>query len=686
MGGLVVQNNFTHGELSARLIARSDIGLYTKSAAKLRNVVVIPEGGVKRRFGTKFIYNLSSIPTTADVRSIPFEFSETVNYLFVFYPDNIAVFEDDVLVTTILTTGITAAQIGSFDFAQTTNNLIIVHPDFQMKQIVRQTDAPTFTITNVPIAVFPAHDFTNRIYNGDTFTLLSASIGTGITLTKTGAALFTDEFIGGIFIGPGSTVDAPIGFSRFTAVASGISATVDIISTFGSTSIKGEDAIVAAKAWSDLEADGSGDRGWPVSITFYQGRLWFGASKSLPQTLFGSKAENFGSFDIGTGEADDAIQVTLASSSINHIKYLNSEKSLQIFTFSSEWAIPQSFDEAITPASVAVRKMSNYGIVAVKPQVLDNETFYVKRGGKGIMAYLYDSTNFSYKSEDVSILSNDLIRQPIGATVLQGSETEDADYLFIVNDDGTIAIYQTLRDQDVSAWTLADTQTQVAPVGSAEGLIIPSKFVDASQLGNDVYFIVERTVDGSIVRYLEKLDFDLFTDATIVQNLGAPTDTITGLSALNNSTVCMRGGDDSPDFSFGTQIVTGNEINLVSDIPGELEEVVFADVGFCFTPTITTLPAVPVSSSGQTNFIPKRVNRIFVNYFESLGIKVDGVLIPNLQLGNTFSAECLTPSCDPQTGVEQLYRQGWDVSPQITITQDEPLPMTILAVGYEVTI
>ena len=61
MGFLVNQTNFTHGEIDPRMISRSDLVIYRKSAQLLRNIVVIPTGGAKRRFGTKYLSNLGNL-------------------------------------------------------------------------------------------------------------------------------------------------------------------------------------------------------------------------------------------------------------------------------------------------------------------------------------------------------------------------------------------------------------------------------------------------------------------------------------------------------------------------------------------------------------------------------------------------------------------------------------------------
>ena len=339
------------------------------------------------------------------------------------------------------------------------------------------------------------------------------------------------------------------------------------------------------KAWSDLESDGSGNRGWPSCVTFYQNRLFFAGSKDLPQSMWGSKSGDFGNFEAGTGQDDDAFGYVLASDTINDIKYMISGQALQLFTYSSEWAIPQSYDQSLTPSTLQVRKQSQKGVTDVKPIIVDDVTFFVKKGGHGVEAFVYNSDNFTYDSENVSIFSTDLIEDPVSGCALDSSTNDDAHWLILVNSDGSLAIYQTLREQEVSAWSLATSQTI-----DDENVVYQSYFKQAVTVDNTVYFVVERTIDGATVRYLEKHSFDVYTDCTIRSTYGTPTDTITGLNKLNNMTVGFVG--DS--YAFSNKVVTSNQIVLVPEFPDEDVTISSADVGCLFTPLVETNPIVPL--------------------------------------------------------------------------------------------
>ena len=48
---IAIQNSFTSGELDPKLLSRTDIKQYESGLTTALNVVVLPQGGVKRRPG-----------------------------------------------------------------------------------------------------------------------------------------------------------------------------------------------------------------------------------------------------------------------------------------------------------------------------------------------------------------------------------------------------------------------------------------------------------------------------------------------------------------------------------------------------------------------------------------------------------------------------------------------------------
>ena len=74
---VTVQTNFSSGELDPLLRARVDLPAHANGLEEATNVIVQPQGGVRRRPGTKYIMSLpnsSSESAANGVRLVPFEF------------------------------------------------------------------------------------------------------------------------------------------------------------------------------------------------------------------------------------------------------------------------------------------------------------------------------------------------------------------------------------------------------------------------------------------------------------------------------------------------------------------------------------------------------------------------------------------------------------------------------------
>ncbi len=99
-----IQTNFSTGELDPLLRARIDLQQYNNALAKATNVLIQPQGGMRRRPGLKHIVELPNTSTESaanGVRLINFEFSVDDSYMLVFTHNRMYVVKDGVLITNI---------------------------------------------------------------------------------------------------------------------------------------------------------------------------------------------------------------------------------------------------------------------------------------------------------------------------------------------------------------------------------------------------------------------------------------------------------------------------------------------------------------------------------------------------------------------------------------------------------
>ena len=138
MGRLIrlLKSEFTSGELDPLLDVRTQIKHYGTGASTLKNVLPLPQGGLKRRPGLEQIKDITATTSGADpedgVAFIGFEFSTTDTYGLVFLDQEFHVLKNGAVVHS-QTSSVpwTGAQLENISWTQSADTLIIFHEDVQ---------------------------------------------------------------------------------------------------------------------------------------------------------------------------------------------------------------------------------------------------------------------------------------------------------------------------------------------------------------------------------------------------------------------------------------------------------------------------------------------------------------------------------------------------------------------------
>lgn len=667
MGIIQVQTDFTHGELSPLMRGRYDTKLYLKSAERLTNMLTLPQGAITRRFGIGF---LRSFTVPSDEYQL-FEFNsiEGENFLLVLFPTSLRIFREngDEHPSSPLSTPFAGSLLinSEIKYAQTHDEAIFVHPTITPFLLRYAPTTDIFTTANFSFKNAPTFDFQDVDYSNVIFTLSVIEPGQSGTLTASSSGIFSAEHNGGIFISLGTTAASPLGLARLGTLTASNIINVTIVNEFNSNmtgvGVPGRDAILEKVAISTI-------RGWPRSVTFYENRLIFGGSKDLPQTLFMSQIGDYIDFSVGSADATDAIVATISANKSSNINHLVADRSLQVYTESGEFSPPQLEETALVPGSLSIRKQSSIGSdEKVEPKVIDNRTFYVQTGGQSVIAFKYDSTTASYQSVQGSTISNHLVSDVVDTAILKGLGNTDANFLFIANGgvikridetlpEGTLTAFQTIAEENIAAWTPQIT--------------VNGKFKRVESVGNTLFFIIERIIDGNTVQYLERADFDALTDSNLTFSFAIPEVNVSGLDHLEGETVNII----ADGFAVTPQVVTGGSVtveNAATDF----------EIGLDIVTEIKTMPVNVSGDQGPLLPIPKRIPRIFIDLLDSQGVVVDGIPIRNL----LFSEEFIEGPLPLVSGLFEISNlNGWDRRQSVTITQSGPFKMTVLGIGYEV--
>ncbi len=684
MGIWNFQTAFTRGELDPKIQGRIDIQSYYAGVRKAENVLCIPQGGIKRRPGTEY-----KGQAYGEGRLEKFAFNESIQYLLVFTADRMQVYLDGELQTNLNGSGLDYidtpfnSEITSFDYIQSADVGIITHPNLAPQQIVR-TSSTEWAISPVPLSNIPQFDYNDSLSPTPTDeiqVLTFADQNEGDRYKLGLEDILTDDIL---FAGDDTTNENSIREALLALPNTGnsgitVSTTTPLTAyevTFSGDSAKDWDLITGTAVLtkdnnfqvkttrtqagvSRAEDVWSNTRGWQVSCTFHEGRLWFGGSQSRPTTIWGSNVNDFFNFNEGKGRDDELVSATLDTDRLNQITSLFSNRALQVFTTGQEFFVPAS---PITPSNIAVKPQTNMGSLRVRPVTIEGDTLYVQRTGRSVNQFLFLDELQANSSVSATTLAPHLIEDPKKLDVKQGSNQSDANYVYILNGPkGQLTILNTLLSENVQAFTSWKTGRAINDE--------PSGIISLSVVDDLLYLLVNREIDGQAVYYIEVESLTANTDSSILYE-NVNSDLLTGLEHLEGETVqCKADGAYLGEFT-----VTGGQITL----PREAND---AEVGLSYTPTVQTMPLNLPLQDGPNFASKKKIKRVAVNLFES-----NGILINNKRLADKTIAQNQFDAPEPQTGVKRIHLLGWSIDASVTVTQTTPFNMTVLSLGLEVAV
>lgn len=398
---------------------------------------------------------------------------------------------------------------------------------------------------------------------------------------------------------------------------------------------------------SGNEAVWSVTRGWPRTVTFHGGRLWFGGSKSRISTAWGSVVNDFFNFNVGTGLADEALFDTLDTDQYNAIQGIYSGRNLQIFTSGGEFYNPS---KVITPADSSWLMQTNYGAKRIRPVSVDGSTLYVSRNGRALRQFLYNFNEDAFVSVNALLMSEHLVTDIKTIDVQKGTLDNISDFVYMIDANGDCLVLNTMRSEDILGWTHWTTQ----------GL-----FKDCAVVGDDVYFLVMR--DSTY--YIEKLNTATYTDHNTVKTGTA----FTTVATLEESPMKLKVHKVVSDGAVQLDKTPDGSGVITLDRPAD-----YCEVGLGFTVTITTMPINFQDRDGMTVNSKKRVLKTKLRVYNTKGAIVEGELLQGRKFPIQFNS-----NPDPYTGVLEISHLGFSEINTVTVSQSDPLSFHLIQLESE---
>ena len=450
----ITKTSFTAGELDPLLRGRLDLKAQEDGAAKLRNVVVHPSGGVSRRPGLRLI---AALPGA--LRLVSFE-GAGGGELVAFGPYRLDILRDGVLVQTIGDTLWGPAEIPEISAARWDDRLLLCHPAVPPMELIRDgisgwqlrewvyeqsLDGDGQPRELFPFARFVRPEIAIQVNDG---TGAEIAAGSFVSLLAS-EPVFTPDHIDAVIAVKGKQIRIvnPDPINRQLAYGVALQKLADGKPT---------------RDW--LEQAFSEAHGWPACVAVHQERLVLGGSRDVPDRLWFSRTGHPFNFDPGTGLPDEAISFRLAGDEQHVIRGLLPGRLLQVFTTGGEWVVRGA---PITAETVAVELQTRIGSwpgQRLDPVEVDGAALFVGASGRELREFLYAESEQAYQAADIALLSRHLMVEPRGLRFDRRRR-----WLLIVRADGGLVAVVIDRNSNVVAWSLLECSGAFRSVAVHDG-------------------------------------------------------------------------------------------------------------------------------------------------------------------------------------------------------------------------
>jgi hypothetical protein len=596
-----------------------------------------------------------------------------------------------------------SSEIATLRDAQTENVMLLFHEEHPSKRIINSGHGTTasndsiFQIDDIPFLNVPQFDYDDALSPTPTSFVITLTLGhfdagdrfqidvegvlsKNITLTQSASstAANIERNLQEMPVFGETGVAVAGGNSVFTITVSGESTKpFELWSGFATSDSGGTANTVAftinTQGVARKEDVWGVNRGYPKMGTFHGGRLWLGGTKSKQQSLFASKSGSFFDYFFEEGDDDEGIFATLTNRVQTEIVDINSDRGLQVFTTGGEFLV-----KGATPATIDIVSQTQHGSSYLEAKSLDGAALFVDQNGNTLRQFVFNFNEDAYTSNDISVLSSQLIDTPKDIAVLSGTKAEDSNWVFIINQDGNGAVLNTVRAQDINGFT---RWTNANSGYFDTGVPIPLELVSASTVKNELYIVNKYNFETTYKYSIERWSFDYLLDSSVkLTNQSTTTVQLPDLH-LRYAEVSVIGNGNNLDkrsvSGTGTITLTAEELSS-----GNLD----LEVGLNFVPKIVPMPLNTSSQASSQNAMrEKRVNRMNIRVYKSAGVYVDGNPVPIRNFGESADSPLGTPF-EIRTGIIQDNNggNGWGIDVVPVITVPDPAPIHLQAIEYEV--
>jgi hypothetical protein len=222
--------------------------------------------------------------------------------------------------------------------------------------------------------------------------------------------------------------------------------------------------------------------------------------------LWGSRSSRFQDHTKGINP-DDALIYVINDNDVSRIQYLAVSELMIAGTANKEYLIgAANIDNALSPTEPPKdRPKSSLGSGRIQPVLLNDALFFAQGQGRKIRALRVKADLIEAKADDATLLANHMFE--LDPTQFAVQRIPDS-LLWVTRSDGTLCSLAYEPEEEVFGWSRHVTGDMSQNL--LDGLSDPSASFESVAVikgtqEDNIYVSVKRIVDGSTVRYIERM-------------------------------------------------------------------------------------------------------------------------------------------------------------------------------------
>ena len=603
---LVQQNDFRYGELDKFIISKLDTQttsqLYARSGmAYLQNFFVNKYGTLSRRYGTKFVAEVKD--SSKKTRLIPFSIGIQESYVIELGSGYIRIYSEN---------GIEKDQSGNIielstqyaeDDIDTIYNwrkggsiLYIVHPKYAPYELVREkkTGYNIWTFQKVKFKL-QLDSNGNPIYSGTPTTTSKWQQATGsrmelILETISGVNKITSNnqnnytFQNGViyrltYIGATGLNANQMRVAYIKTTSTGNAVSYQQVG--GKITAAGDEAGVPMSTplplW-EIEY-GYDDSEFPSCVCVSDQRLYFGSGGEIA----GSRLTDYSDFGIyeDSVSATSPLKVGVYRDNFNNFNWLvDNDTVMYAGTDAEVFRLVKSQSSSDNSINLAANALSQEtGSAKLPPVMIGSFFLFLERSGKKFRVATYKTQVQFLESFELTETNREILSSGVKRILYQSNPNN---LIFLIKNNGEVATCSFSVSPNVYSSNLYTGGW--ARIKMDNGLIEDACAIPSSSTGrDDVYFLVNRTVNGQTKRYIER-----YNDKTLLSETHQPSNFL-DCSLTINTPFTIR------------EIDGRKQIGGFSRLSGAEVYVVFNDNDIRSKRTITTDGYIQLEQIEETN-------------------------------------------------------------------------------------